>query len=85
MIPTTKKSLYTGSSLVLEEGYALNIVEVDVNGDIVWVQLEKDGKVVDDAFLSSNSDYVYKTELGGTEDVPIIAVHFAQIFQRQRD
>lgn len=75
-----RKSLYTGSSLVLEEGYSLNMVEVDVNGNKVWVQLEKDGKVVDEAFLSSNSDYVYKADLGSTEDVPIIAVHFAQIF-----
>ncbi|HII79289.1 MAG TPA: hypothetical protein HA261_02545, partial [Methanosarcina sp.] len=41
-----KKSLYTGSSLILEEGYSLNIVEVDVKGDKVWVQLEKDGDVI---------------------------------------
>ena len=75
-----KKSLYTGSSLILEEGYSLNIVEVDVGGDTVWVQLEKDGDVIDDGFLSSNSDYVYKTELGAAEDVPLIAVHLAQIF-----
>ena len=75
-----KKSLYTGSSLILEEGYSLNIVEVDINGNTVWVQLKKDGNIVDDAFLSSNSDYVYKTGLGSAEDVPIIAVHFAQIF-----
>jgi len=75
-----KKSLYTGSSLILEEGYSLNIVEVDVSGDKVWVQLEKDGDVVDDGFLSSDSDYVYETELGDVEDVPLIAVHLAQIF-----
>jgi S-layer protein (TIGR01567 family) len=75
-----KKSLYTGSSLILEEGYSLNIVEVDVNGDKVWVQLEKDGKVIDDAFLSSNKDYVYETDIGKVENVPIIAVHLAEIF-----
>jgi S-layer protein (TIGR01567 family) len=75
-----KKSLYTGSSLILEEGYSLNIAEVDINGDKVWVQLEKDGKIIDNAFLSSNSDYVYETDLGNAEKVPIIAVHFAQIF-----
>ncbi|AKB51974.1 S-layer family duplication domain protein [Methanosarcina barkeri str. Wiesmoor] len=75
-----RKSLYTGSSLVLDEGYSLNMVEVDINGNTVWVQLEKDGKIVDEAFLSSNSDYVYKADIGDTEDVPIIAVHFAQIF-----
>lgn len=75
-----RRSLYTGSSLILEDGYSLNIVEVDINGDTVWVQLEKDGNIVDDAFLSSNDDYVYTAELGDVEDVPIIAVHFDQIF-----
>jgi S-layer protein (TIGR01567 family) len=75
-----RRSLYTGSSLILEEGYSLNIVEVDINGDTVWVQLEKDGNIIDNAFLSSNDDYVYTTELGDVEDVPIIAVHFDQIF-----
>jgi len=75
-----QKSLYTGSSLVLEDGYSLNILEVDVNGDKVWVQLEKDGNAVDDAFLSSNNDYVYETDLGDVENVPVIAVHFAEIF-----
>ncbi|AAM06918.1 TPA: S-layer protein [Methanosarcina acetivorans] len=75
-----RESMYTGSSLILEEGYSLNIVEVDVSGDKVWVQLEKDGDVVDNGFLSSDSDYVYETDLGDTEDVPLIAVHLDQIF-----
>jgi S-layer protein (TIGR01567 family) len=75
-----RKSLYTGSSLVLEEGYSLNMVEVDINGNTVRVQLEKDGKIIDEAFLSSDSSYVYTADLGDTKDVPIIAVHFAQIF-----
>lgn len=75
-----KRSFYTGSSLLLEEGYTLNIQEVDLEGDKVWVRLEKDGDTVDDAFLSSGDDYVYKTDLGDAEDVPIIAVHFATIF-----
>jgi S-layer protein (TIGR01567 family) len=75
-----RKSLYSGSSLVLEEGYTLNIVEVNVNGDVVHVQLQKDGKVLEDGFISSKTDYVYSTRLGSTEDVPVIAVHFSQIF-----
>ena len=45
-----KKSMYSGSALALENGYSLSIKEVDVNGNSVWVQLEKDGKVVDDNF-----------------------------------
>ncbi len=75
-----KRSFYAGSSLLLSEGYSLNIVEVDISGDKVWVQLEKDGDVIEDAFLASNDDFVYETELGDSEDVPLIAVHFSEIF-----
>ena len=50
-----KKSANAGDSLALEEGYSLNIKEVDVNGNSVWVQLEKDGNVVDEGFVSSGS------------------------------
>lgn len=78
-----KKSIYSGDSFELEDGYALNIVEVNVNGDTVWVQLEKDGNVVDDGFISSNEDYVYETDIGEAEDVPIIIVHFGTVFAGQ--
>ncbi len=75
-----KESMYSGSALILEEGYALNIKEVDINGEVVWVQLEKDGDNVDDAFVASNEDYVYETDLGDAEDVPLIIVHFSNVF-----
>ncbi|MCC4770758.1 hypothetical protein FXV91_11370 [Methanosarcina sp. DH2] len=75
-----KESMYSGSALVLEDGYSLNILEVDINGESVWVQLEKDGEVVDDEFVTSNDDYIYETEVGEAEDVPIIIVHFGTVF-----
>ncbi|WP_440954059.1 S-layer protein domain-containing protein [Methanosarcina sp. Mfa9] len=75
-----KESMYSGSALILEEGYALNIKEVDINGEVVWVQLEKDGDTVDDAFVSSNEAYIYEAELGDAEDVPLIIVHFSNVF-----
>ena len=37
---------------------------------------------VDEGFLSSDSDYVYETDLGGAEDLPLIAVHLDQDLQR---
>ncbi len=40
----------------------------------------KDGNVVDNGFISSGEDYVYKTELGGAEDVPVIIAHFGTVF-----
>ena len=46
----------------------------------VWVQLEKDGDVVDEAFVASDEDYIYETDLGEAEDVPLIIVHFGTVF-----
>ena len=75
-----KKSANAGEALALEEGYSLNIKEVDVNGNSVWVQLEKDGNVVDEGLVPSGQDYIYKTDLGKATDVPLIIVHFGSIF-----
>lgn len=75
-----KKSLFAGSSLTLENGYSLNIVEVDVNGNNVYVTLSKDGSKVDETIVKDNGTYVYETDLGDRDDVPIIAVHFGNIF-----
>ncbi len=75
-----KKSVSSQDSLALEEGYTLVIKEVNINGNSVWVQLEKDGKVVDDEFVSSDGDFVYETDLGKATKVPLIIVHFGTVF-----
>jgi S-layer protein (TIGR01567 family) len=75
-----KISVYSGSSLVLEEGYTLNIVEVDTNGESVLIELYKDGDEVDTDIVSADSDYVYKKDLGDSDDVPLIIIHFNEVF-----
>jgi hypothetical protein len=75
-----KESMYAGDSFELEDGYSLNVLEVDINGKSVWVQLQKDGDVVDEDFVTSNDNYVYKGTLGEAEDIPIIIVHFGTVF-----
>lgn len=77
----SKRSLYSGSSLVLEDGYELYVVEVDLDGSSVMVNLVKDGDDVDTGIVSSDDDYVYEKDMGSTDDVPIIVVHFDEIFQ----
>jgi S-layer protein (TIGR01567 family) len=74
-------SLYSGSSLILEEGYELEVVEVDLNGDSVMVTLSQDGDEIDTSIVSADDDYVYEKEIGTDDEVPIIAVHFNNIFQ----
>ncbi|KGK99250.1 S-layer protein [Methanococcoides methylutens] len=75
-----KKSVYGGSSLILEEGYALEIIEVDINGDRVYVKLSQDGDEVDEDILSSGTPYIYDKDMGDAEDVPIIVINFDEIF-----
>ncbi|SES78832.1 S-layer family duplication domain-containing protein [Methanococcoides vulcani] len=75
-----KQSVYSGAGLVLEDGYVLNVVEVDKNGDRVFVILSKDGSEVDEMVLSSRDTYTYEVDLGDVDDVPIIAVYFKEIF-----
>jgi len=76
-----KKSVSPGSSLILEEGYVLEVVEVDLNGNRVRVSLTQNGQEIDTGILSSNTDYVYKRDLGSSDDVPQIVVHFNEIFR----
>ncbi len=75
------RSVYAGSALILEDGYTLNVVEVDRNGDKVFISLTKDGSELDSAILSSGTTYVYEKDLGSADDVPIVVVHFDTIFQ----
>ncbi len=76
-----RKSLYTGSSLILEEGYELEIREVDKNGKKVLIDLSKNGEHINTDFVGSNSDYTYKKDLGLNDEVAIIAVHLDDIFK----
>ncbi len=75
------RSIYTGSALILEDGYTLNVIEIDRNGDKVFVSLTKDGSELDSTILSSKSTYIYKKDLGSADDVPIVVIYFDEIFQ----
>jgi S-layer protein (TIGR01567 family) len=75
------RSIYSGAGLILEEGYVLQIDEIDINGDNVLVTLKKDGSEVISDIVAGGGDFVYKKQLGSTSNVPIIAVHFKNIFR----
>jgi len=81
--------LTTGTPLGLEEGYELSIQSTDLDGNKVYVQLVKEGVVVDSALVEpskecadiSDKTYTYKADLGETEDIVIIAVQFKNAFR----
>ena len=72
------RSIYSGSSLLLEQGYRLE-VHVDDYTNKASVTLIKDGKEIDTAVITENSTYVYKEKLGNFQNVPIVAVSFGSI------
>jgi len=78
-----ERTFTTGTPLTLADGYELVIQEIDVDNG-VYVQLMKGGQVVDSAVVEPSKDgatiqdktYTHKVDLGDTEDIVVIAVHF---------
>ena len=81
--------LTTPDHLRLEEGYELVIEAIDLDGNKVYVELLKDGEVVDAALINAGvpgatveeKTYTYTRDLGEAEDVVVIAVHFKRSFR----
>jgi len=79
----------TGTPLKLKEGYELAIQAIDLDGGRVYLELNKDGNTVDSAivepsmYLATIEDktYTYTVDLGDTEDIVVIAVHFKNAFR----
>ncbi|MDQ1252826.1 MAG: hypothetical protein QG646_1958, partial [Euryarchaeota archaeon] len=80
-----KYTLKTGETLDLGEGYSLQAKQVDVDGDKVWLELDKDGQYVDDQIVSTDSgDHTWTCEVDdvqGEDNVPVLKVHVNQVFQ----
>lgn len=79
----------TDTPLQLEDGYELSIKSIDIDGDLVDLELTRDGTVVDTAKVSPSKDgatladktYLYKKDIGELKDVVVIAVHFKNAFR----
>jgi S-layer protein (TIGR01567 family) len=75
-----EESYYTGNQIELEEGYAIEISQVDSDGDMALISTLKDGKIVDSEPVDGNDTYVYECDIGNIDDVPLIAIHIDNIF-----
>ncbi len=84
----TEQTFTSINSLKLGEGYELAIKSIDINGDKAYLELSKNGMVVDNKviqFSASNTNigdqtYYYKADLGDTKEIVQIAVHFKNVF-----
>ncbi|HII02616.1 TPA: PGF-CTERM sorting domain-containing protein, partial [Methanosarcinaceae archaeon] len=83
-----KYTLRTGETLELGQGYSLEAKQVDVNGDKVWLQFNRDGEYVDDEIISvaggnatGNTWDVELDDIEDEDDVVVLRVHVNQVFQ----
>lgn len=75
----------TNMPLKLKEGYVLRIKST--RSDRIWLELYKNETLIDTSVVRRNKEnavidetYVYKTKVGGCEDLVVIAVHFKNVF-----
>ena len=85
----TELTVTSGTPLKMEEGYELAIKSIDANTGMVYVELKKDGQIVDSKVLTpskiystmADKTYYYKKDVGASKDLVIIAVHFKNAFR----
>jgi S-layer protein (TIGR01567 family) len=85
----TETTITTDTNLQLEDGYELSIKSIDIEGNVVDLELIRDGTVVDSGKVSPSKDgatiadqtYIYKKDNGDMKDVVVIAVHFKNAFR----
>jgi len=85
----TELTVTSGTPLKLGEGYELAIKSIDIDGNKVYLELSKNGAVVDSKVISPSKDnptmadktYYYKKDVGDSNDLVIIAAHFKNAFR----
>jgi S-layer protein (TIGR01567 family) len=78
----------TEKPLQLEEGYELSIKSVNDNETRAVVELRKNGQIVDTKIVQPSLDYatvadktyIFKSDMGSTQDIITIAVYFKNVF-----
>jgi PKD repeat protein len=82
--------LKEGSSLILSNGYELNLASFDEDGSKAYLELSKNGGVIDAKVISptkngatdADKTYLYKMKSQGDDDnLIIIAVHFSDAYR----
>ena len=85
----SEMTVTSGTPLKGQEGYELGIKSIDIDGNKVYLELTKDGEIVDSKVISPSADnadmadktYYYKKDVGDSKDVVIVAVHFKNAFR----
>lgn len=82
----TKYTLPVGKSLDLGSGYSLKASEINVNGGMVWLNLYKDGKQIEESIVTAEGPansrtWVLESNVSSERDIQVMRVHVSQVFQ----
>lgn len=78
-------TITSGTPLKLWEGYELLIDSIDIDGNKVYIELSKDGNIVDSAVIVAPNErddtFVYSQNNGQAGTSQIVRVHFKNAFR----
>jgi S-layer protein (TIGR01567 family) len=85
----TEMSVTSGTPLMMSEGYKLTIKSIDTDNSKVYLELTKEGSVVDSKIIypskgnatMADKTYYFTKTLGDQKKLVIIAVHFKNAFR----
>jgi len=84
---TDIKTLSTGESWDLGGGFALTAQQIDLEGEKVWMTIEKNGIELDSEVIGTGSStlqervYTYTEDVAGEYDVPIFSCYVSEVFR----
>ena len=80
-----KKTLTTGETWDLGGGFTLTAGQIDLEGNKVWLSLDKNGKNIDDAVIDTgaggNRIYMYTADIAGVRDVVLFSCYVDTVFR----
>ena len=81
-----KKTMRMGEPWQLGGGFTLTAMQIDLEGSKVLFQLTKDGEVLDDEVVSTDSTkqdcvYTYTADIGNEDDVPVFSCYVDAVFR----
>ncbi|NOQ48629.1 MAG: PGF-pre-PGF domain-containing protein, partial [Methanococcoides sp.] len=84
--------LRVSDTLELGEDYAITPVQIDVEGENVWLKLTKNGNFIDNAIINvgtngttSDKTWNFEQDVGDVEDVVTLMIHVDEVNQSQVD
>jgi S-layer protein (TIGR01567 family) len=82
--------LRVSDTLELGEDYAITPVQIDVEGENVWLKLTKNGNFIDNAIINvgtngttSDKTWNFEQDVGDVEDVVTLMIHVDEVNQSQ--